>query len=310
MIKLPMSDFMQNYYQEKGITFTDSEKATILWNSVFPLPRAEILSALKEIADTTADKALKTQINERLDAEREAERRFQENDGRYFFICTPSDEGPRREWSEYYFAALETAKAYGKKESLGIFDIEKKIFEDYCPDVDLVETDIGEGCAWYTKDGKMLHCTTFPYRLGISRDLGCRGSSRFEDAYIPLQNPFETGDIVRVVGDSQPAIVQESREQWDSIMEQNLKGPYFCYPTFEDNCLRVEFLGEDGEMFHEHPHILSLEKVDHWEDELEWELLQAVSRLIKGEGEMEDFLYCYHKNLKRKRKEVQMKGDY
>ena len=93
MIKLPMSDFMQKYYQEKGIMFTDSEKATILWNSVFPVPKAEILSALKEITDTTADKALKTQINERLDAER----RFQENDGIYFFICTPSDEGPRKE---------------------------------------------------------------------------------------------------------------------------------------------------------------------------------------------------------------------
>ncbi len=302
MIKLPMSDFMQNYYLEKGITFTDSEKATILWNSVFPLPKAEILSALKEIADTTSDKLLKTQINERLDAEREAERRFQENDGRYFYICTPSDEGPRREWGSYYFAALEAAKAYGKKESLGIFDIEKQVFEDYCPDDDLVGTDIVEGCVWYTKEGEMLHCTTFPYRLGISRDLGDRGSSRFEDAYIPLQNPFETGDIVRIAGDSRPAIVQESRKQWDSLVEQNLKGPYFCYPTFEDNCLRVEFLGEDGEMFHEHPHILSLEKIDHWEDELEWELLQAVSRLIKGEGEMDDFLYCYHKNLDRKGK--------
>lgn len=42
MIKLPMSDFMQNYYLEKGITFTDSEKATILWNSVFPFPEVEI----------------------------------------------------------------------------------------------------------------------------------------------------------------------------------------------------------------------------------------------------------------------------
>lgn len=26
MIKLPMSDFLQKYYQENGITFTDSEK--------------------------------------------------------------------------------------------------------------------------------------------------------------------------------------------------------------------------------------------------------------------------------------------
>ena len=46
MIKLPISDFMQNYYQEKGITFTDSERATILWNSFLPLPKAEVLTKL------------------------------------------------------------------------------------------------------------------------------------------------------------------------------------------------------------------------------------------------------------------------
>ncbi len=302
MIKLPMSDFMQNYYQEKGITFTDLEKATILWNSVFPLPKAEILSALKEIADTTADKALQTQIKERLYAERETEQRFQGNDGRCFFICTSSDEGPKEEWGSYYFAALEAAKAYGKEESQGIFKIEKKIFEDCCTDDDSDETDAVEGCAWYTKDGEMIHCASFPYMFGISGSLDYGKSSRFEDAYIPLQNPFETGDIVRIVGDSRPAIVQESREQWYRLLEQNIKDPRGYYPTFEDNCLRVEFLREDGEMFHEHPHILSLEKIDQWEDELEWELLQAVSRLIKGKGEMDDFLYCYHKNLNRKSK--------
>lgn len=62
MIKLPISDFMQNYYQEKGTTFTDSERATIFWNTVLPLPKAEILDLLKEIADTTKDNCLKTQI--------------------------------------------------------------------------------------------------------------------------------------------------------------------------------------------------------------------------------------------------------
>lgn len=55
MTELPSSDFMQNYYKEEGIAFTDSELATILWNTPLPLPKAEILEALREIADTTAD---------------------------------------------------------------------------------------------------------------------------------------------------------------------------------------------------------------------------------------------------------------
>lgn len=36
------------------------------------------MNPLKEIADATADKALKMQINERLDAEREVEQRIQD----------------------------------------------------------------------------------------------------------------------------------------------------------------------------------------------------------------------------------------
>lgn len=301
MIKLPMSDFMQNYYQETGITFTDSERATILWNSVFPLPKAEILDALKEIADTTEDDLLKTQIYERLDAERDIGQRFGENDGRCFFVCTPSDEGPKEKWDSSYFAALKAAVAYGKEESRGIFKIEKKIFEDCRTDDDSDETNAMDGCAWYTKDGELIHCTCFPYMFGIKGRLGYGDPSRFEDAYVPLQNPFEIGDIVRIAGDSRPAIVQESREQWYRLLERNTRESHIIHPSFDDNCLRVEFLNNDGEMFHDHPHILSLEKIDQWEDELEWELLQAVSRLIKGEGEMDDFLYCYHKNLNRAR---------
>lgn len=302
MIKLPMSDFMQNYYQENGITFTDSERATILWNSVLPVPKAEILDALKEIADTTKDDLLKAQIYERLDAERDRGQRFEGNDGRCVFICTPSGEDPKEKWDSSYFATLKAAIAYGKEESLGIFQIEKKIFEDCRTDDDSDEMNAVDGCAWYTKDGELIHCTDFPYMFGIRGSLSDEDPSRFEDAYIPLQNPFEIGDIVRIVGDSQPAIVQESREQWYRFLEWNTKESNICRPSFHDNCLRVEFLNNDGEMFHDHPHILSLEKIEQWEDELEWELLQAVSRLIRGEGEMDDFLYCYHKNLKRARK--------
>lgn len=299
-MKLPMSDFMQNYYQEKEIVFTDSEKATILWNSVIPLPRAEILGALREIADTTEDKILKAQIKERLDAEREAARRFQGNDGGCFFICKPSDEDSE-EGESCYFTTLKAAIAYGKEESCGIFCIEKKIFEDCRINNDTDEAYAVNGCAWYTKDGEMIHCARPPYMFGITGDIANESSARFEDAYIPLQNPFEAGDIVRIAGDSRPAIVQESREQWYSLLERNIGEAHTFHPTYGDNCLRVEFLGEDGEMFHEHPYLLSLEKVDQWEDELEWNLLQAAGWLIKGEGEMDGFLYYYHKNLERKR---------
>lgn len=274
-----------------------------MWNSVFPLPKAEILNALKEIADTTEDKILKTQIKERLDAEREAARRFQGNDdGGCFFICKPSDEDSEEEES-CYFTTLETAVAYGKEESCGIFYSEKKIFEDCCVNDDLDQAYAVGCCAWYTKDGEMVHCACFPYMFGIRGVINHRGSSRFEDAYVPLQDPFEAGDIVRIAGDSRPAIVQQSRERWYSLLERNVREPRGAFINYIDTCLRVEFLREDGEMFHDHPYFLSLKKVEQWEEELEWNLLQQAGWLIRGRGDMDGFLYCYHKNLERKRKE-------
>lgn len=304
MMKLPMSDYMWNYYQQTGITFTDSEQATILWNSAIPLPKAEILDALKEIADQTEDGSLKTQIYERLDVERKAAQRFRENDGRYFFICTSSENTLEEEWDREkqcgssYFITLEAAIVYGKEESEGIFTVEKKIFEDCLaednPEDDQKVTDVLDTRAWYTKDGVPIHCSCFPYDLGVTGRIGgYKDPSRFENAYIPLQNPFEIGDIVRDVVWTRPAVVQTRREAWNRRPELNTH--------FGDSNLRVGYLWRNGEMGHDHPHILSLEKIDRWEDEAEWELLQAASWLIRGEGEIEGFFDYYQRNLEHKR---------
>ncbi len=303
MVKLPMSDYMWNYYREKGISFTDSEQATILWNSVFPLPKAEILEGLKEIADKTADRILQTQIYERLDAERETTKLFEKNDGRCFFICESGDNSTETEWQGRYFTTLEAAVAYGREESQGTFKVEKEAFWDKpgdCRTDD--EPDIMGGCAWYTKDGELLDCGCYSLASEVSINFSCGDPSRFEDAYIPLQSPFEIGDIVRIVGDTRPAIVQVSQEQWIRDLEWNADGARTIPPAYDNTRLTVEFLDEDGELYHGHPCLLSLEKIGRWEDELEWNLLQAASRLIKGEGSLDEFLYDYHQNLAHSRK--------
>lgn len=305
MIELPMSDFMQDYYKEKKITFTDSEQATILWNSVVTLPKAEILNALMEIADRTTDGCLKVQIYERLNTERETEKCFRENDGRCFFICAPDESDKEAEWQGRYFTTLETAVAYGREESQGSFKVEKEVFWDKLNgggiDDDPDETDITVGCAWYTKDGMLLDCECYPYTSEISVIFSHGNPSRFEDAYIPLQSPFEIGDIVRIAGDSRPAIVQVNREEWNCGLKRNTNGSRTIPPSYDNTRLTVEFLDDSGEMYHGHPYILSLEKIDQWEDELEWKLLQSAARLIKGEGGLDDFLYYYYQNLERGR---------
>lgn len=298
MTGLPMSAFMQDYYREQGITFTDSEQATIIWNSLLPKP--EILNALREIADRTADEVLKGQIQERLDLEAEHERCFIEKDSRYFYVFVPDDED---KWDSCYFADLDAAIAFGKEHCTETFKIFKETFSDKFRDCD-AESDpdaiyIG-GQACYTKDGVLIDCGCYSEKISIS--FSHSDPDNFEDAYIPLQSPFELGDIVRVAGDSRPAIVQVSQAKWQQDLKRNTDGSRRFPPSFDNASITVEFL-DNGEMYHGHPNILLLEKLDEWNDELEWDLLQSASRLIRGEGAIDEFLYYYHQNLERKKEE-------
>lgn len=300
MKRLPMSDFMWNFYQSHNVSFTDFQQATIIWNS--DLPKSEILDALREIASTTMDEVLKEQIRERLAAEAENERIFLENDGRYFFIFVPDDED---EWKSCYFSTSEAAIAYGKDHSKEIFQIRKESFADKF-DGSTANNDSDKmyvgGQARYTKDGVLLECAYYTEGISFSH----LHPSRFEDAYIPLQNPFELGDIVKIVGDSRPAIVEVSQEDWKRALERNTNGSREIPPSYDNISLTVEFL-DGGEMYHGHLPILWLEKIDQWDDKLEWDVLQEASRLMKGTGSLENFLYYYHQNLDRKKGEMAQK---
>lgn len=68
MIKLIPSDQVQEYLDSIHFTFTDFEKATLIWNNDFA-SKEEKKMDLKEIMDSTKDEILKQQIHERLDYE-------------------------------------------------------------------------------------------------------------------------------------------------------------------------------------------------------------------------------------------------
>ena len=82
-------------------------------------------------------------------------------------------------------------------------------------------------------------------------------------------------------------IVCTSQEMWNHPI---------CSDVYEDNRVVLSVLCPDWEFAQDWCHILSLEKVDNWDDEDEWELLQSVSRLMKGMGTVEDFLHHYNEN--------------
>lgn len=287
MMELPISDCLREHYEKHGASFTDSERATIFWNSF--LTRAEKLAALREILDTTADESLKIQIQERLDMEAETERAFMSCDSDYIHTVFLDDQTD----ADIAFASIHAAINYGKENCDAAFRISKMILEDRLePNAD--ERTLLGGDAEFGKDGTLLCCRCYNSRKTEFVFANDMEPESFEDACIPVLNPFEYGDIVRVMGDSRPALVVTSQERWNSHLEcLDRKGRT---KNHFSNALTVEFLYPDGEFSHGHPNILALEKVEHWEDEDEWELLQSVSSLMKGDGWIETVLEHYQAN--------------
>lgn len=102
------------------------------------------------------------------------------------------------------------------------------------------DTMYAAGQAQYTKDGVLLECECYAERISIN--FSHPYPSRFEDAYIPLQSPFELGDIVKMTGDSRPAIVQVSQEDWKRSLERNTNGSRKIPPTTTTPASQLNFL--------------------------------------------------------------------
>lgn len=67
MFELVPSKDMREHFEKVGFTFTDFQKATLIWN-VPEKTLQERCDALRELAETTEDENTRTQILERLEA--------------------------------------------------------------------------------------------------------------------------------------------------------------------------------------------------------------------------------------------------
>lgn len=85
MIKLIPSNQVQEYLDSIHFTFSDFEKATLIWNNNLA-SKEEKKMALKEIMDLTKDEVLKKQIYGRLDYEQKVYADFMDNaDDKYVY---------------------------------------------------------------------------------------------------------------------------------------------------------------------------------------------------------------------------------
>lgn len=114
MFELIPSQYMRECYKELNFTFTDFQKATLIWNSPGK-KRQEILDALKELAADTKDFCTKRQIQERLDYERKAFEKFKENDaGKYVYVVAEREDNENAGFFSEYERAFQYAKRYMK----------------------------------------------------------------------------------------------------------------------------------------------------------------------------------------------------
>lgn len=286
MLELPISDYLKDYSKKNNVILTDSQKATIYWNSY--LSESEKLAVLKEMYDSTEDEVLKKQIQARLDFVAKSEELFMKEDSDYVYLVVLDED----EATDCVFATLAPAISYGKENCEEDFRINKVILEEKVVRDSDDEQMLG-GTAGFTKAGEMTFCTYYNSREIEFMIVGAEESTSFEDGYIPLLNPFEYGDIVRIKGDTRPAIVVTPNQQWYETMERMKNHMYL---TYDSNTVTVEFLYPDGEFSHGHPNILWLEKVEEWENQQEWELLKAISNLMKGEGWIETVFARYQRN--------------
>ena len=208
MIKLVPSKQVQEYLDEIHFTFTDFEKATLIWNNHLTT-KEEKLIALKEMMNSTKDEMLKKQIYERLDYEQKVYADFMDNaDDKYVYGIENSLGFARckkaKDAIEYCLklsdAELEKVTIV-KHEAKDLFHIDE---EDIVARADFNEKK--ELCIYskkYDKDWQIVD-----------------DWKRFEQHYVYIPNEFERGAILRNVRTNEYAVLEEDNEQICAFIER------------------------------------------------------------------------------------------
>ena len=304
---LIQSEYVREYVQKTGITFTDEQKATLLANSwLGNLPLNEQFRNLRILCDSTNDTELKSQITTYLDRMERQLRELKDNSARnciYILKIENDAEGDNyyRISPDGYFFDYESACEYGRG-SNHCFQIEKLFVSDkkvYGAEDDDNYDDVVTYIQFDEK-GNAIY---------LSHEYDDSEEEKFVSAFFQLPNPFERGDIVKRVGSNKPedfGIVETSQKQCRETFERLKDHPDF-YSEFGNDRIRVVFLNDDGTFGHDHIVPLYLEKhnpkwsSDDTADGARDNLLIAASWIYTGEGSLDDLEFCAEKYRRAKK---------
>ena len=289
---VPSPDVRQ-FVRDTGYTFTDWQKAALLSRGDTPTSvNRSLLYALKE---QTADTVLKQQLTEYLDCEETAFAIFQQNSKREsVYILTYKNEDD--ETATSYFFDYTMALRFGTQ-AKAAFQICKypvgsgTVVYEAGLAIDKLST------ARFDENGRILF---FDNRETPSADSasGENWNERFEHKFYEAPNPFERGDIVRLVEAEHYGIVETSQKEWFEILER-FKSPEWSHRLDQgDVQIRVALLDEDGSFYHRHINPVDLERYVPEKttssfvpiDVLD-SLLLCASDLYRGKGSLDDLGY-------------------
>lgn len=278
MLEFIPSKDVRDYCKSIEHEFSDFEKATIIYNSY--MTEEEKRKALKELAHVTDDENTKTQIYERLEFDAKKIANFKNNCGEYIYTVVTEEEGE----ISGYFSAFDLAVEYGRNQKykfkIGKYKIMGK---------ELLISDHLIGEVNFNEMGKIISLWSkelLEEEAKFDSDI----VQRFESRYIDIPNPFERGDIVRILPNGDVGIVETSRKDWDKYMEMITNG---VFVDWSDASITVTYLLDDGGICHSHINPFYLEKINSWTNEKQWRFIQQASCLLKGEGSLDYFISLY-----------------
>ena len=305
------SRVMREHLERVGFEMTDWQAATVIYHE---LDHEDRMATLEKLADETQDEKLAKQIRARIRYERLSYEHLTANDGKYVFMVRIIDEDdylnvgifrrfneaeayaldrwPEKDiWIEKYILIdgnipLITSVAHANPNMIGDEIEEFAVYKEEYDGSDI-------GSARY-KNGKRKSFWTNEMTPEEMKTVDEFDIDRFENQFIPWPNPFDTGDIVRVISENEESIgiVNTGKDDYNELLERVREGLYVDY---SDASLTVEFLCEDGSFSHDHPSPINLERVDV--DSIEpvgkRDLLKYASDLVKGEGSLDYVMILY-----------------
>lgn len=274
--ELVPSECMRKYYEEIGFTFTDFQKATLIWNAP-ERKRQEILEALSELAEVTDDERLKKQIDERLHYEEKVFEKYADNaDGKYVYVVAEREENENAGFFANYDRALKYAIKYMQEYNVTCC-IQKQLIvgtaedelvrnplkvnpnmglstEEYCE-----YRGVAVASAGFSMDGEVegFYSNELPEEESSVDEYKTK---RFENSFIKLPFSLHAGCPVKNVVTGAYGILAQGEEDWNKyirwIEEKNI------YVDYSDTQVIVFELNESGVWSHEHinPIFLDVER--------------------------------------------------